>query len=60
MDLIVELAGEENDEIEREIMALMNVDERNISESQVKPFQNSDLSFRGFGTIYVQSTITIR
>ena len=53
MDLIVELAGEENDEIEREIMALMNVDERNISESQVKPFQNSDSSFLGSGKINI-------
>ena len=40
LDLIVQLAGEENDELEREIMALMGANERNISEEQQRKFRN--------------------
>ena len=40
LDLIVQLAGEENDDLEREIMALMGANERNISEEQTRKFRN--------------------
>ena len=40
LDLIVSLAGEENDALEREIMQLMGADERSISEEQQRKFRN--------------------
>ena len=40
LEMILSLAGEENDEIEKEIMKLMNVDERNLTEEQERKFRN--------------------
>ena len=40
LDVILELAGEENDDIEKEIMKLMNVDDRTLTDEQERKFRN--------------------